>query len=365
MKTILSLLLLLCLPLIWSCGGDDDDADDDATPVDDDTAAVDDDTASADDDAVDDDTGARAQVILPDYPFWPNNAYVIDLELLEDLATAYCAAHPDDASAEDFFYGELALASFDWFYADEGQPKLEALMGDFYISGFFGGLWLKQALNPAKDERRVDFLRLTFQAMAGYTAAQIETSEQATDGEVCAAARRHVGPQVFIYAYNLGYLEEILAHPPAGSPSLADLLVCQDGQLLDCDSPEMDWAFLDRYDAAIAKLRQPPTGAWQELAALTENAEVFVAQGHAVWQRISLEHLDPEGYRLLVRLSLNFLLASKVAALGHMTAWADTAPGDGRDSLLTDAGMITWAGSYFMGLAARDATGEFPQLICP
>jgi hypothetical protein len=179
------------------------------------------------------------------------------------------------------------------------------------------------------------------------------------------AAHKQIFMLLALYGYNLGYLEQIIAHPPEGIDPPTDKLVCNPGQLLDCDSPGLPWPFLERYAASIAKLREPPSDAWAQLAQMTVNAEFFVQQGQNVWEMISLENLGAEGYELLIDLSVYFLMASKAAVLGGMTAWADVVPAEGRDALEVSGGMVAWGGSYFMGLMSPAPSDEFPTLVCP
>jgi hypothetical protein len=208
-------------------------------------------------------------------------------------------------------------------------------------------------------------LQIPFELLAGYTAQQIDLASTGADADVLAAARKHINLLLFVYGYNRGYLEQIIAHPPPGIAPPEGVLDCVAGQVLDCDSPGLAWPFIDRNEAAIAKLREPPNANWQTLADLTTNAENYVQMGAKVWQFIPIDQLNAASYGLLINLSLQFLMASKAAVLGEMTAWADDVPAEGRYGLLTDAGMITWAGSYFLGLMNLSAPDEFPQLICP
>ncbi|MBZ0271861.1 hypothetical protein K8I61_07470 [bacterium] len=344
--------------------GDDDDA-----AADDDASFDDDDRPDDDDDNDDDDAPGRADIVLPPYPFWPNDAFVIDETFMEDLATAYCAAHGDDTNAQEFFLGALPMDSFDLVF-DSGAPATpETLMGDLYISGYFGGLWLRDVLaGPGQKARGGDpfaGLRLPFDWMAGWIAARLDDAAGAGDAGAIESARRRIGVMLALYAYNLGYLEQIIEHPPAGSEPPSGALTCVPGQLLDCVGPDLPWAFLARYDDAIIKLRLPLNDAWSAMNALTENAAFFVEQGRAVWETIPLDNLTAGDYARLVDLSIDFLLASKAAALGAMTAYADARPAEARHSLRVSAGMAAWGGSYFLGLASPADRNVFPVLTCP
>ena len=356
-------VMVLCLGSLFGCwgGGDDDDDDD-----------VDDDDDDDDDDSVQDDDSApqTAQLVIPPYPFWQNDAFRVDQDQVEDLATEYCFEH-SEPSSEDFFFGWLPMRSFDRLFAP-GTSKTDnkTLLGNLYLSGFFGGVWLKPVLFPATpgDDSSLkgsfDNLKWIFDLLVSQTGRQTRIARDGTDEDVLAAAHNHIYVLIYIYAYNRGYLEQIIAHPPSGTPFLEDWLVCQDEQLLDCTSAQVVFPFLDRYNSALDKLLVMPNARWEQMASLAHNATWFVDQGAGVWEVIDISMMSENDYRLLVGLSLNFLLASKVSVLGNMTAWADEQPAQGRYSLMIDSGMLLWAGSYVMGLLP--STGDqLPELICP
>lgn len=370
MKAVLYIVVLVLAGSAWivssGCGGTNDDSDSSESSDSDD----DDDSGTDDDDDDNDDTSpGRADIVLPPYPFWPNDAFVVNEVFMEDLATVYCAAHPDFASAQEFFMGALPMESFDLVYNDQPPVGPSMLMGDLYISGYFGGLWLRDVLNPPRtkdnDDDEFASLRVPFELMAQWVAEQLTVAANGADSDVIEAARGQVIMLLALYGYNLGYLEQIIEHPPAGIEPPTEKLSCHEDQLLDCDSPSLPWPFLERYADSIVNLREPPNDAWAQLAEMTENAEFFVEQGRRVWQFIPLDNLTVEGYALLIDLSVYFLMASKAAALGAMTSWADALPQEGRFALLVSAGMVSWGGSYFLGLASPASSDGFPILTCP
>jgi hypothetical protein len=362
-RSWLTILAALVLLAAIGCAGDDDDASgDDAPGADDDSAGDDDDN---DDDDNDDTAPGRAEIVVPPYPFWPNDAFRVDEGHIEDLATAYCADPDVDAPASaDFFFGWLPLRSFDLFF-DDDAPAADVLLGNLYLSGYFGGVWLAEALQGELPKGRApDILRVVFQALAAMTLRQTEAAAHGDDAAVLDAAHTHIFPLLAIYAYNRGYLEQIIANPPPGVAPLEGWLVCGERGLLDCTSDLVGFAFLDRSDAALDALADPPTDRWAQMAALVTHAEPLVDKGAAVWEVIDISLLSETDYRLLVKLSLDFLLASKVSVLGNMTAWADRLAAEGRRTLLVDSGMMLWSGAYFMGLMGGSGDA-LPELVCP
>ncbi len=320
-------------------------------------------------DRKDDGETERAKVILPSYPFWANDAFQVNLDEIEEMATEYCYEN-SEPSSEDFFFGWLPMGSFDLFFdTGRSKPENKVLLGNLYVSGYFGGVWLRLALHPEKhgddfSKDSFDMVRWIFNLLVSFTSQQSEVVETGEDDEVKSAAYSHIFSLIYIYAYNRGYLEQIIEHPPSGSPYLDDWLECEGGQLLDCESAKVDLPFLDRYDVALENLLAPPNPRWQEMALLSQNAEGLIELGANVWQVIDISVLNEKDYRLLVDLSLAFLLASKVSVLGNMTTWADEMPEEGRLSLMVDSGMTLWSGAYLMGFMAS-TDKDLPELFCP
>jgi hypothetical protein len=56
-------------------------------------------------------------------------------------------------------------------------------------------------------------------------------------------------------------------------------------------------------------------------------------------------------------------MISKAAVLSSMLAAADGDAEVGRRSLLLQAGLWMWSGSYFAGLASNAPVGTLPQII--
>jgi len=322
-------------------------------------------SSGADDDA---DEDREPQINLPEYPFWSNKAFIINADYMEKLAAPYCDVHTGNLLNEKYFLGFLPMKTFDLFFGDPSDhPNMQTLMGNLYISGYFGGIWLRDAINMEEMGEFIPdaFTQFTFDLIANYTAHQIGFVISGIDEDILEKAYNHMPILLFIYAYNLGYLEQIIEHPPQGIEPPAQKLICHEDLLLDCNATEQDFPFLDRYESIIEKLRNPPNERWLEMAELCAASEWFIQGGRDVWNVIDISSLDANNYQLLLDLSINFLLASKAATLGNMTTWADYNFDEGRHSLLVDSGMISWSGSYFMGLSSKSPVGTFPQLICP
>ena len=351
------------------CGGSAGDSDDPSASSGSDDAADDDSTAGdddADDDDADDDTTApSAHVTLPPYPWWPNDAMAVDQDLLDAHATAYCET-ADAPNAPDFLLGEIPLASFDGLCA--GEATAPASLGNLYLSGYFGGLWLRDALDGlfTKDgtSEGFEFLAPIFRVVAWFAGRSQAVLASGDDDAILAEARSGLAVLAMLYGYNRGYLDQILAHPPDGVAPPEGVVECG-ANVFDCVVPDSPYAFMTRFDAALAALADPPNDRWAELGVLVDLAQAATAQGELVWNAIPLDALDQEGYDRLIDLSARFLVAAKAAVLGDMTAWANVTPADAECSLLLDGGMWTWSMSYFMGLASPAEPETFPMLECP
>jgi hypothetical protein len=99
---------------------------------------------------------------------------------------------------------------------------------------------------------------------------------------------------------------------------------------------------------------------------VTRWGEGSVDSGRAVWERIlERSSFSESSYETLLELSAGFLLVSDVTVLAGMTAWAEREPEIGRSATLLQAGLVVWAGSYFLGLSSSSPPGTFPEVVCP
>ncbi len=357
---------------------------------------------------------AETSVVIPSYPFWPNDAMVVDSTLVSDMAADYCASNADPSS-EGFFYGDLPLASIDALCTtpDAGVPSL---LGNLYLSGYFGGIWLRDNLDDdaaarapttrvfpwftaaaqALDGDDKDlgargsirpapappgdlsgfgeapglrngslFQWAMFQAIARAAGAQTKTAQQGGALEVVFANRASLPLLLSIYGYNLGYTMFLLDSPPDGAETMQGILVCDD-YVMACYSPAIDLALLDRFWPAITNLQYPPSPRWQRMDALVQEfAAGSVQAGEDVWADIMSDTtISAEAYPMLMTLSTGFLLVSDAAALGGIGAWAAGDTAGGRCALLAQAGLTVWSGSYFMGLVSDAPPGTTPTLQC-
>ena len=88
------------------------------------------------------------EITLPTYPYEENEAILINTAQLTAEAAAWCAKTPSPADPVDFYLGALPLRAIDRLAADPFPPAdWPILMGYLYLSGYFGGVWLREDMS--------------------------------------------------------------------------------------------------------------------------------------------------------------------------------------------------------------------------
>jgi len=313
--------------------------------------------------------GWAATVTLPAYPFAETPSLEVDGAHLDERAALACQATDGTIAAPDFLLGTLPLEAADDLCE---APRAEAAvrLGDLYVSGYFGGVWLRDGLgggmsHPGGDgtEEPSDPMQMFTMLVDGAT-YHLDLSYDATDDKVVSTANDAIGALLMLYGYNRGYLEVVLEHPPAGVTAPTDTLACS--SFLDCALPGVDLAVLLRFRPALASLAAPPDERWQKMATKAEAvADVAVARGRSTWEDILGDaSFTAADYPRLVALSAGYLAVSQAAVLSAMTAFADEDAAAGRCSRRLQAGLTVWSESYFLGLSSDAAPGTFPALAC-
>lgn len=315
---------------------------------------------------------------LPDYPFWQNESYTVSEPMMQYQAANYCAG-TSDPSAVQFFLGDLAYGSFDGLCAVP-DAFVDELLGNLYISGYFGGVWLRDNLGTAQANQLVAQLQnssnfpqpngefldwLIFQGLTRIAGNQVAQSQTGSDSEIITAAYESLPGKLTTYGYNIGYVEVMLENPPEGIVPDPNALICGD-YFLDCSSPAIELTIFDQYAPTLTHLQNPDSFAWWWMNHLVETEGIPAEQiGRAVWEAILADNpVATDAYEPLIDLSVGFLMVSDANTLASMTAWAENQPDAGRCALLLNAGMTSWAGAYFMGLASEADAGTFPSLTC-
>ena len=313
----------------------------------------------------------QVTVDLPQVPLSEGWSFTVSPDSVADVAAGYLADGGDPGDGARFFFGDLAVTSLDTLAgADRTAEQSRLQLGNLAVSGYFGGIWLRDNLREAPA---VAAPAMTASTDLTVSAIGIRLFDVLATGLMGAASTRsdwiartaaHVSVPVLLalYGYNRGYLEVLLENPPAGVPSMRDTLSC-DG-FLDCNSTAFPLDIGSRYDTALARLDDPPTLGWQEMRLWSAVLEGATGAGRAVWEAIAgAGAFSPASYQALVELSSAYLMVSKAALLSSMLGYADGDAGLARSSLRLQAGLWIWSGAYFAGLASSAPAGTMPAIV--
>lgn len=301
---------------------------------------------------------------------------MVDEAALAQDGGRFCARTRGRGTAVDFYLGNLALGSIDRVCDSSAPGAAEALLGNLYVSGYFGGIWLRDSLADrssgvaAASTASAALVgtglgETVFSALARLGAQQLERARGAPDGELIDAAHASLPLLLTLYGYNLGYIEVAVENPPAGFPATVSPIDC-DG-FLACSGSAVELATLDRYAPALREIAAPPNAAWQAVADdVARFGEGSVSAGRGVWENIlGGSSISGAAYQPLLDLSAGYLLVSEAAVLANAVAFADGDAAAARCGALVQTGLVIWSGSYFEGLAAPAPAGTFPTLECP
>lgn len=309
-------------------------------------------------------------VDLPPMPVSKTRAYTVSQPAITDAATAYVAAGGDPADSPRFFFGDLATSSLDILASRSlTRDQVRVEMGNLAVSGYFGGIWLRDNLRAEPPQPGQPVLagsqtggvvsaiglRMFSQLVAGLsTASRVPLVSSLT-------AHASVPVLLALYGYNKGYLEYLLDNPPAGVPSMRDTLTCKG--FLDCNSSLVKLEIANRYDGALVDLAHPPTLRWAEMKLWSSALELTTGAGRFVWKIIGAGGFSPASYASLVDLSSAYLMISKGATLASMQSYADRDRELASAALLLQGGLWMWSGAYFSGLASNAPRGTIPTIV--
>lgn len=312
------------------------------------------------------------RVTVPALALPPVSNLVVTSAALEEAACEECerlalSGAPPDAAR--FFYGRLPLRVIDRLAAGGAQTADQ--LGNLVVSGYFGGLYLRDNLGSigidATELPTAALLeRIGAVTLGGLDSLAANLIGQARSGspeEVRGSAAVSALLLAAVHGYNRGYLETVLANPPAGTAA-PEPPSCP--TTFDCRVTSLPLDALDQLAPTRDRLEHPPDRAWEVWSqALTSTAAGSVEGGRGVWNRLlSTAGFGAGAYGAIVELSVGFLEVTQAALL----ASAEGVLGDvdvGRVGLVLTAGVLTWAGSYFLGLASPLPTDVLPTLTCP
>jgi len=314
--------------------------------------------------------GAATTVSMPAIPLPPAQSYAVSAAAVEELGCAECdlGSTPDDAR---FFYGTLPLGAVDRLVTGTATDRRTEL-GHLFASGYFGGIYLRGSLAGGVADDLSPFAPLLDQVGAltqvgldSIVGELTRIARTGTEQEVRDATTVWSAVLAAIAGYNRGYLEVALQHPPAGVTVDPAAFSC--ASLFGCRSSELPLPALDALQGQLDALNGPPTFEWLSVAmAANTIGNAAVPAGRQVWDGLlSSASFDPAAYRTIVDLSVGFLEVTQAALLADL---AGPTGGDlvlARRGLEATAGLVTWAGSYFLGLASSLPNTALPTLTCP
>ncbi len=322
-------------------------------------------------------------VSIPEFPFKENTAVMIDTDVIEEFAEQYAAEEAGTGTNEEFFLGYLPLKSADMLCtAGKGVYETRRLLGNLYLSGYFGGVWLRDAMSGDKEQAEallsktlsegtgevIDSSRVSgvFDILIAAAAMKIGRAESGGLASI-AACRLSLSSFLLVYGYNWGYLDYILNNPPEGADDVERPCYCT--RMLDCTVEKLNLETLNEYKDERDLLENPGETSgvsalrWYEMRMLTGIwAEGAVSTGSGVWKIIMNEDMDRDTYALLLDLSARFMLVAEMSIMPAMKGYADNDIDACRCGLLEQAAMVVWAGSYFMGLSSEAPAGTFPSI---
>ncbi len=329
-------------------------------------------------------TGIEQTVVLPQFPFWDNPTMEINETFISQLALDYCTNAGENASGVEFFLGYLPMRSADELCHTSGKSQIGKLFGNLYLSGYFGGVWLRDALSSnntnSKDisevlmkvmpnvlgvEMETKSDKFIFYALTCFAGGLTDIALQGRNSTIFIVNQFSIKTFLLFYGYNWGYLNFILENPPNGTIPPDDIIVFN--RFLDCQMPGVEFESLNQYKSVLDKLYNPPTWKWLKIRIALETwGKGSVSAGQDVWENImDNSELSSSVYNLLLDLSARFLLVSELTLLSMMKGYAECDYDAGKCGILQEAGMTIWTTSYFMGLASDLPEGTFPELECP
>jgi len=298
-------------------------------------------------------------VTVPDHPFFEDAILEPDAEGLNRLAQQVCAQTGAAPDINRFLFGVAPGVVFDELLSRDGAAAdsgldLESRLWVLYLSGYFGGVWLRGEIVEAQPDSliagfgmvpdRAAFLETTDGARPAYVAAS------ADDPAAVAYSRGARDELVDGFGYNKGYLLQILEDPPQGLSSPSDLLRCFGP--LDCRYDPLTLPALLDYAHVPGLIAAPPDAAWADaargIAQIQHEAEL---RGRGVWSGgLSVQGFSQVSYETLLDVSAAFLEAVQATTLANLEATAEADGALARQGAAADAAFRVWIGSYTMGL---------------
>ena len=316
-------------------------------------------------------------VRLPDTPFWSNETVVESPALLDGLAAEYAAERGGrPLEMERFLYGRVPVLAFDRIFTGSlDELPTPGLLWIFYLSGYYGGVWLRGEIDAAQPASQLAGVAIPpgedgFRAMVAKAREACEAS-RGSDERVVAYCEASLFPSGAVgvtdglvenFGYNLGYLLEILESPPAGLRTPEAYGVQARGPLAcSYDSPKL--AALSRFRDVEKALASGANERYRELAErIAPVQEAGVAKGRGVWSSgLSVQGFGQAAYDQLLDVSSSYLEDVQATALATVRCVAEGDAEVGRRAAVANAAMGVWLPAYSAGLLEGRSADAVPS----
>jgi hypothetical protein len=312
-------------------------------------------------------------VELPDHPFFAGTVMQPDPDLLDELAGGYRARTPVASRAMTrFLFGDAPVALFDRIFAADDPASLPTggFLWVFHLSGYFGGVWLRDELARSGHNEAIAGFSVTpseaafvdetdraaraLAAAAGGTDALLAYSEASLFDTANPDPAPPTPGLVDSFGYNQGYLLQIVEQPPEGLTTPPGLVVCParaaEGPLACTYATSRLRALTTFADVSSALARGD--GAYGALAArVAPLQDAGVARGRTVWDgMLNVAGFAQDAYEQLLDISSAFLETVQATVLATARAVAEGDAPAGRRGAVANACMGVWLTSYLVGI---------------
>ncbi len=320
-------------------------------------------------------------VELVDHPWFATSVLRPDQDVLDLLAAR--AAEEGGRAPSDmprFLFGYVPVQVFDDLFSGRGDIPDPTARWLLYLSGYFGGRWLRAAIAAAQPEAPLVAFSVEPTAEAFATAmsraARAVEAAAAEDATVLAFAWSSLLDEppaepggtavpglVDSFGYNAGYNLEILAAPPVGLAAAPHHRVSCTG-LLRCAFATPRLAATSPLVAVADALNGTDPAYGDARVVLQPLQDAALPRGRSVWSTgLSVQGFDQVDYDQLLEVSSSFLETVQAAALTMVRAHVTADPTAARTGARAAAAMVVWLDAYMVGLLDGSDGPTLPRFV--
>jgi len=327
--------------------------------------------------------GVDISVELADHPDFETDVITASPELLDAMASDYASAlaEGETPEMERFLFGHVPVEVFNRIF-DGDDSETAGLLWLMWLSGYFGGRWLRGEIEVAQpgaplttfsrtpDKEGFDAIMATAQLGLDAAAADDETllayaEDSLRDKPPTEPGGDPVRGLTDNFGYNKGYMLQILEAPPEGlEAGPAYQIEC--GGLFDCTYATPRLAVLQELadlQAQVAAGEGDFAELLEELKSIQDAAE---PRGRQVWSSgLSVQGFPQKSYDQLLDVSSSFLETVQATALVMVAAAATGNADRARTGAVANAAMVIWLSAYRVGLTYGDGDKVLPTFVTP